>query len=92
LKTTVAGKHSGAFAGSDLLAGGLSALVTLAYASSFGTLIFGGLLAPQASLAVVAALVSSGITLLVLSWRSSFHFTMGGPDSSRSAWPRSARS
>jgi len=85
LKTTVAGKQSGAFAGSDLLAGGLSALVTLAYASSFGTLIFGGLLAPQASLAVVAALVSSGITLLVLSWRSSFHFTMGGPDSNPSA-------
>lgn len=60
-------------------------MVTLAYASSFATLIFGGTLASQAGLAVVAAVISSGIALLVLSLRSSFHFTMGGPDSNPSA-------
>jgi SulP family sulfate permease len=72
-------------AGPDLLAGLLCALMTLAYASSFATLIFGGVLAPYVNQAVMAALISSVLTLLVLSWRSSFHFVLGGPDSNPSA-------
>jgi SulP family sulfate permease len=82
---TIPEKPSARFAGSDLLAGFLSALVTLSYASSFATLIFGGLLAPQANLALLAAVVSGAVATLVLSWRSSFHFTVGGPDSNPSA-------
>src|SRR6187455_2127428 len=82
---TVAEKPSARFAGSDLLAGFLSALVALSYASSFATLIFGGALAREVNLALLAALVSGGVATLVLSWRSSFHFTIGGPDSNPSA-------
>ena len=69
------------FQWSDLLAGGLCAIVTLAYASGFGTLIFGGVLAPHSSQGVLAAIICSVITLLALSVRSSFSFAMGGPDS-----------
>lgn len=60
-------------------------MVTLSYAAGFATLIFGGPLAEYANIGVMAALVSSIVALLVLSWRSSFHFTMGGPDSNPSA-------
>lgn len=60
-------------------------MVTLAYASSFATLIFGGMLAPYAGQAVLAALVSSIFAILVLSWKSSFPFALGGPDSNPSA-------
>jgi SulP family sulfate permease len=85
LKATVTEKPGTRFAGADVLAGSLSAVVTLSYASCFATLIFGGPLAGSTSLGVLAALVSSGVALLVLSWRSSFHFTMGGADSNPSA-------
>ncbi len=71
--------------GPDLLAGVLCALMTLAYASSFATLIFGGVLAPFAHHAVLAGLVGSCLAISVLSWRSSFYFAMGGPDSNPSA-------
>ena len=73
------------FQWSDLLAGGLCAIVTLAYASGFGTLIFGGVLAPHSSQGVLAAIICSVIALLALSIRSSFSFAMGGPDSNPSA-------
>ncbi len=59
--------------------------MTLAYASGFATLIFGGVLAPHTGIAVLAAIVSSCVTILVLSWRSSFGFALGGPDSNPSA-------
>ncbi len=59
--------------------------MTLAYASGFATLIFGGTLAPHSGQAVLAAIVGSCVTILVLSWRSSFVFAMGGPDSNPSA-------
>jgi len=73
------------FQWADLLAGGLCAVVTLAYASGFGTLIFGGVLAPYSGQAVLAAIICSVIALLALSVRSSFSFAMGGPDSNPSA-------
>ncbi len=69
----------------NVLAGAICALMTLAYASGFATLIFGGTLAPHSGQAVLAAIVSSCLTILVLSWRSSFSFAMGGPDSNPSA-------
>jgi SulP family sulfate permease len=59
--------------------------MALAYASGFATLIFGGALAPQSGQAVLSAIVASCVAILVLSWRSSFFFAMGGPDSNPSA-------
>jgi SulP family sulfate permease len=69
----------------NFLAGAICALMTLAYASGFATLIFGGSLAAYSGQAVLAAIVSSCVAILVLSWRSSFDFAMGGPDSNPSA-------
>ncbi len=69
----------------NVLAGAICALMTLAYASGFATLIFGGTLAPHSGQAVLAAIVGSCVTIFVLSWRSSFSFAMGGPDSNPSA-------
>lgn len=71
--------------GPNLAAGTLCALITLAYAGSFATLIFGGALAPAANLGVMTALVGSCAAMLALSWLSSFHFALGGPDSNPSA-------
>lgn len=66
----------------NLIAAGLCAVVAIAYAGSFGRLIFGGhLLEPFVGRAIVAALVSSVVVMAVLAWRSSFYFTLGGPDS-----------
>ena len=70
---------------SNILAGGICALMTLAYASGFAALIFGGSLAGHSGQAVLAAIIGSVVTILVLSWRSSFNFAMGGPDSNPSA-------
>jgi SulP family sulfate permease len=69
----------------NILAGAICALMALAYASGFATLIFGGALAPYSGQAVLSAIVASCVTILVLSWRSSFFFAMGGPDSNPSA-------
>ncbi|MCF3652292.1 SulP family inorganic anion transporter [Synoicihabitans lomoniglobus] len=69
----------------DLTAAALCAVVTLAYAGSFGQLVFGGELAPFAGRAVLAALITGICMNLVLSWRSSFKFSLGGADSNPSA-------
>lgn len=69
----------------NVVAGALGALVTLAYAGSFGQLIFEGALAPFVGRGILIALVSSIVVMMVLSWRSSFPFAMGGPDANPSA-------
>ena len=69
----------------NLVAAALCALVTIAYAGSFGGLVFGGPLDPFVGRAVIAALVSSIIVLPILAWRSSFFFSLGGPDSNPAA-------
>ena len=69
----------------DITAALLCTVVTLAYAGSFGQLVFGGALAPFVGQAVLAALITGIVMNLVLSWRSSFHFTLGGADSNPSA-------
>src|ERR1041384_2591740 len=71
--------------GPNIIAAVLCAIFTLAYAGSFGQLVFDGALAPYVGRGILAALVSSVAVLLVLSWRSSFEFTVGGPDSNPSA-------
>lgn len=70
---------------SNLVAAGLCAIVTFAYAGSFGQLVFDGELAPYVGRGILAALVSSVAVLLVLSWSSSLNFSVGGPDSNPSA-------
>jgi SulP family sulfate permease len=70
---------------SNLVAAGLSAIVTFAYAGSFGQLVFSGALAPWVGQGILAALVSSIAVLLILSWYSSLQFSVGGPDSNPSA-------
>ena len=65
----------------NLIAAALCALVTIAYAGSFGGLVFGGALDAYVGRAVLAALVSSILVMVVLAWRSSFYFCLGGPDS-----------
>lgn len=66
----------------NLIAAALCALVTIAYAGSFGRLVFGSpMLEPYVGRAVIAALVSSIVVMIVLAWRSSFFFCLGGPDS-----------
>jgi SulP family sulfate permease len=68
----------------NLVAGALCALVTLAYASSFAALIFGGALSSSVNLGVWSAIVGSCIAILTLSLFSSFPFALGGPDSNPS--------
>lgn len=68
----------------NLVAGTLCALVTLAYASSFAALIFGGALSSSINLGVWTAIVGSCIAILALSFLSSFPFALGGPDSNPS--------
>jgi len=69
----------------NLVAAALCAVVTIAYAGSFGGLVFGGPLEPFVGRAVIAALVSSVVVLPLLAWRSSFFFSLGGPDSNPAA-------
>lgn len=69
----------------NLVAAALCGVVTIAYAGSFGGLVFGGPLEPFVGRAVIAALVSSVIVLPILAWRSSFFFSLGGPDSNPAA-------
>ena len=69
----------------NLVAAALCAVVTIAYAGSFGGLVFGGPLEPFVGRAVIAALVSSVVVLPILAWRSSFFFSLGGPDSNPAA-------
>ncbi len=69
----------------NLVAAALCAIVTIAYAGSFGGLVFGGPLDPFVGRAVIAALVSSIVVLPLLAWRSSFSFSLGGPDSNPAA-------
>ena len=69
----------------NFVAAALCGVVTIAYAGSFGGLVFGGPLEPFVGRAVIAALVSSVIVLPMLAWRSSFFFSLGGPDSNPAA-------
>jgi SulP family sulfate permease len=57
----------------------------VAYAGSCTNLIFSGRLAPFGGQGMLAALVSSVVTVLVLSQTSSFRLSLGGPDSNPSA-------
>ncbi|HYF50653.1 MAG TPA: SulP family inorganic anion transporter, partial [Planctomycetota bacterium] len=71
---------------SNLTAGTLSALVTLSYSISYGVLIFS---APgiegQLGAGLRAALISAWVVALIVALRSSFFFSIAGPDSNATA-------
>jgi SulP family sulfate permease len=69
----------------NLVAGGLTAFVTLAYASSFAQLIFGGVLEPYLGRAMLVAMVGSVVVMFALSLRTTLFFSVGSPDANPSA-------
>ena len=70
----------------NLLAGALSALVTVSYSVSYGALIFSGdTLKPFVPVGLHAALLSACVIALVVAIGSSFKFAIAGPDSNATA-------
>ena len=69
----------------NLAAGGLCAIVAVAFAGAFGQLVFGGALSPYLGYGVRTALISTIVMLLVLPMRGAFRFSVGGPDANPSA-------
>ena len=66
--------------GSDLMAGALSALITLCYAVGYGSMIFSGSLARFLPYGMPAILISCAAVMLVIALTSSIRFSIGGPD------------
>jgi sulfate permease, SulP family len=72
--------------GASLIAGLLSGLVTLTYSVSYAAFIFSeGDLEARLDLGMGIALMSAVVVAAVVAWRSSFVFTIAGPDSNASA-------
>lgn len=72
--------------GAALIAGLLSGLVTLTYSVSYAAFIFSeGDLEARLDLGMGIALMSAVLVAAVVAWRSSFVFTIAGPDSNASA-------
>jgi sulfate permease, SulP family len=70
----------------NLMAGTLSALVTLSYSISYGVLIYSGTaLQPHLAMGIHAALMAAWIVALIVALRSSFPFSIAGPDSNATA-------
>jgi SulP family sulfate permease len=74
----------GALAG-DLYAGVVCAIISIALALSFATLIFNGPLTPWLAYGIAASFIASSIAGLVVALGSSLPFSIAGPDSSTSA-------
>jgi sulfate permease, SulP family len=69
----------------NLASGLVSALVLIAYSGSFSILIAGGKLSSYTGSTMLATLISGCVTVVLLSYLSSFYFMLGGPDSNPSA-------
>jgi sulfate permease, SulP family len=69
----------------NLLAGAVCSVVMVAYAGSCSGLVFSGSLSGFGGQGMLAALVGTVVTVLVLSRWSSFEFSLGGTDSNPSA-------
>jgi SulP family sulfate permease len=67
--------------GRDAVAGGISAVVQVAYCISFAALIFTGDLAGGFSLGLAGLIMGAVVTCLVIAVTSTFSPTVGGPDS-----------
>ena len=70
----------------NLIAGTLSAIVTLSYSVSYGALIFSGPdLKPFVPVGLHSALMAAWVVALVVAIGSSFNFAIAGPDSNATA-------
>jgi SulP family sulfate permease len=69
----------------DLFAGLLVALVTLTFSLSCAALVFSGSLAEHFPLGIASAVISAGVTALVVAWRSSLPLAIAGPSSEGSS-------
>jgi len=69
----------------NLLAGGISGLVTLTYSMSYAALIFSGDLQSLLPLGIGCALIGAATIAVVAALTSSLPFTIAGPDSNSSA-------
>jgi len=63
----------------------VTSLLSLAYAFSYGALIFAGPLQPYLAYGVAAALITTAITAPIVALTSSFRCAIAGPDSNTSA-------
>jgi SulP family sulfate permease len=69
----------------DTFAAVVCAFVTLAYAAGYARILFTGPLDPFITVGLVTMVVSSAAVILVLSYRSTFELSLGGPDGNLSA-------
>lgn len=69
----------------DVIAGSISALVTLSYSLSFAAMIFSGPLKGHLEDGVRMSLMSAGLTLILVALTSPFFFAIAGPDSRSAA-------
>jgi len=70
----------------NLTGGTLSALVTLSYSLSYGTLIFSGIhLQQHVAVGLQAALMAAWVVAMIVAMGSSFPFAIAGPDSNATA-------
>ena len=76
----MAGKGNGAGFLPNLLAGLTSGLVNVVYSVSFAALVFSGQLAPYFPQGVGTALIGAAVTGIIVARRSSFPFTLAGPE------------
>jgi len=69
----------------DVSAGLVASLLSLAYCFSFGALVFSGPLQAHLSVGIQAALISAGVTGLIIALGSGFRVVVGGPDGNTAA-------
>ena len=70
---------------SDILPGFICGIISVLYGISYAALIFAGPLAPGLSYGLAATFLTTAVTALIVSMRSSIPFIVSGPDSSTSA-------
>ncbi len=72
----------------DVMSGAISALATVCYSLSFAAMIFAGDLSSHLDDGVRMALLSAGVTIILVSLTSPFYFAIAGPDSRSAAVQR----
>jgi len=72
----------------DMVSGAISALVTVCYSLSFAAMIFAGEMSGYLDNGVRMALLSAGVTIILVSLTSPFYFAVAGPDSRSAAVQR----
>jgi sulfate permease, SulP family len=76
------GRHGTRAALSDVFAGLVCSILSIAYCLSYAALIFNGPLEPALAYGVAVTFLSAAIGGSIVAWRSSLPFAVAGPDSS----------